>query len=71
MRPHSANAARPQRAHGSLEDPTAFPQRATQLAVQTPGHGVVFVHIQCYRRRMAFYAIAQRAHSAYTAQIQR
>jgi len=47
---HSIFKARPQRAHGTLEGPTALPQ----CAVQTPSRGVVFVHVQNNRHRMRF-----------------
>jgi len=57
---YSVPVARPQRAHDALEDPTALPQRAVKHAVQTPSRGVCFKHAQNKRRRMAFYAIAQR-----------
>jgi len=51
---YSVHAARSQRAHGALEDPTALPQRAVQHAVETPSRGVCFKHTQNKRRRMAF-----------------
>jgi len=35
--------------------------------VQKPSRGVYFEHTKNKRRRMAFYVIAQRAHSARTA----
>jgi len=35
--------------------------------VGTPSRGVCFEHAQSKRRRMAFYAIAQRFHSVFTA----
>ena len=57
---YSVHAARPQRAHVTLEDPTALPQ---QQDVQTPSRGVCFEHAQNKRHRVAFYAIAQRFHS--------
>jgi len=41
---HSVHAARQQRTHGALEDPTALPQRAVYHAVQTPRRGVYFEH---------------------------
>jgi len=59
QRPHSTLAARPQRAHGVLEDRTALPRHV----VQTPSHGVVLVYVQNDRRHMPFLAITQRAHS--------
>jgi len=64
---YSVHAALLQRANGALEDPTALPQRAVKHAVETPSHGVCFEHAQSKRRRMAFYAIAQRFHSVCTA----
>ena len=59
---HRVLTTRTHRAHNALEDPQYPPQRA----MQTPSPGVVFVHVQNDRRRMAFYAMAQCAHSAYT-----
>ena len=56
-------------AHDALEDPTALPQRphsVVKQAVHTPSRGVVIVHVQNDRRRMAFKAMAQRSHSAHT-----
>jgi len=35
--------------------------------METPSRGVCFEHVQNKRRRMAFYAIAQRLHSVCTA----
>jgi len=51
---YSVHAARSQRAHGALEDPTALPQRAVLHAVETPSRGVCFEHAQNKSRRMAF-----------------
>jgi len=51
---YSVHAARSQRAHGALEDPTMLPQRAVKHAVETPSRGVCFEHAQNKRRRMAF-----------------
>ena len=61
---YGVHAARPQRTHGALEDPTALPQRChrvstalpqrvRQHAVETPSRGVCFEHAESKRRRMA------------------
>jgi len=54
QRLYSVHAARSQRAHSALEDPTALPQRAGLHAVVTPSRGVCFEHAQSKRRHMAF-----------------
>ena len=51
---YSVHAARPQRDQGTLEDPTALPQRAVYHAVQMPSRGVCSEHDQNKGRRMAF-----------------
>ena len=54
---YSVHTARPQRVHGALEGPAASKRQAA----------AVFQHVQKKRRRIAFYAIAQRLHSVSTA----
>jgi len=41
---YSVHAARSQRAHSALEDPTALPQRAVKHAMETPSRRVCFEH---------------------------
>ena len=62
---YSVHAARPKRAHGPLEDPTALSQRCHSVLSNTlcKRQAAAFVCSKNKRCRMAFYAIAQRFHS--------
>jgi len=53
------HAARPQRAHGALEEPTALPQRSYSALSN------MYIQNKCCR--MEFLAIAGRLHSVSTA----
>ena len=67
---YTVHAARSQRAHGALEDPTALPQRCQGVLSNTlwKRQATAFVlSIQNKRHRMAFYAIAQCINSVCTA----
>jgi len=59
---YSVHAARSQRAHGVLEDPTALPQRCHSVLSNTlwkrQAAAFVLSFAQSKHRRMAFYAIA-------------
>ena len=62
---YSVHAARPKRAHGPLEDPTALPHRCHSVLSNTlcKRQAAACVCSKSKRRRIAFYAIAQRFHS--------
>ena len=62
-------AARPQRTHGALEDPQRCHDVSTARCLKRCVDAKLrrlFQHVQNKRRRMAFYAIAQRLNSVFT-----